>query len=203
MDKYYQIQKQLIVIDAINFCLEDYYFYGVWSKYNPLSPISQVCNIGLFDNNCFNIHNIDQNWLVQISFIMMVLIIIRNKLKKTIKFSDNEKNHDKFVIQMDLLEHENILSQKSKQELNFLKCLPEKILRKFPLKFMVSYLLLKEIDSNRINISSRRKEIILLSNIFLEKIYNMKFDFHTKLKAISNGEFRFLQLQVKYKLFNF
>mgnify|MGYP001808004764 CR=1 FL=1 len=45
-------------MDDINFDLEYYYIYGVWSKYNPLSPISQVGNIGIFESNCFNIHNV-------------------------------------------------------------------------------------------------------------------------------------------------
>ncbi|CAD8133591.1 unnamed protein product [Paramecium octaurelia] len=151
MDQYYQIYKQLIDIDDINFDREDYYFYGVWSKYTPLSPISQVGNIGLFDSTCFNIHNIVGQASQSVSLLYYDCLDYNQKqITKTIIFSDNERQQYQFEIQIDPMEYENVWHffqifgqpQKSKLELIVSqlekKLLHEIIQTKFPFKNMVS-----------------------------------------------------------------
>ncbi|CAD8075635.1 unnamed protein product [Paramecium primaurelia] len=74
-------------------------------------------------------------------------------------------------------------SQKSKQELNFQKRLPEKIVRKFPLKFMVSYLLLKEIDSKRINNLFKKEGNNFVKQHIFRKNLQYEIQFPHKIKG--------------------
>ncbi|CAD8128825.1 unnamed protein product [Paramecium sonneborni] len=141
----------MIEIDDINFDPEYYYFYGVWSKYNPLSPISQVGNIGIFNSNCFNIHNVINQASLSVSLLYYDCLDYNfRQITKTIIISDNEKNHQKFELFIDPLQYENVWyffqilgwPQKRKIELiilQFDKELLHQIIQiKFPQKQIIS-----------------------------------------------------------------
>ncbi|CAD8148222.1 unnamed protein product [Paramecium pentaurelia] len=57
MDPFYQLSTRMIDVDE-DFLNNQGIFYGIWTKYNPLSITQQLGPVRLMDSNCFHYQNI-------------------------------------------------------------------------------------------------------------------------------------------------
>ncbi|CAD8201980.1 unnamed protein product [Paramecium pentaurelia] len=86
----------------------DDFSYGVWSKYLPLSTISQVGLIGMFDSHCFLQNSIIENKTKEINLLYYDCVDQQtNTIQKKVQFlsSDNQMHNYKYEI--DPLMYEN------------------------------------------------------------------------------------------------
>ncbi|CAK76088.1 unnamed protein product (macronuclear) [Paramecium tetraurelia] len=82
--------------------------YGIWSKYNPLSTITQIGRFGLFDSLCFHLHNaIDQESQSLNLVYYDCLNSATKKITKTLLFINNLEEQNRFEITIDPLDYEN------------------------------------------------------------------------------------------------
>ncbi|CAD8215374.1 unnamed protein product [Paramecium octaurelia] len=99
LDPFYQVEHQFVKIKDDAFIQEKYFGYGICSKYNPLSAISQTGPIRLFDNRTSNEINL---------MYYDCLDYQANKIiTKTIKFVNNEDEQKEYEIQVDIFEYES------------------------------------------------------------------------------------------------
>ncbi|CAD8126702.1 unnamed protein product [Paramecium sonneborni] len=85
------------------------YGYGIWTRYNPLSTISQVGVVNLFDSDCYNIHNVVDQETQSLNLIYYdCLDYPLQKIKKIIQFIDNEGKEQRFELSLDGFEYENV-----------------------------------------------------------------------------------------------
>ncbi|CAD8066795.1 unnamed protein product [Paramecium primaurelia] len=82
--------------------------YGIWSKYNPLSTITQIGKFGLFDNHCFHLHNaIDQESKSLNLIYYDCLDSVSKKITKTLLFINNSDEQNRFEIIINPFDYEN------------------------------------------------------------------------------------------------
>ncbi|CAD8188112.1 unnamed protein product [Paramecium octaurelia] len=109
MDSFYQFSSETIDLNEIVGSDEISYGYGVWSKYNPLSTISQVGTIGLFDSDCFHIHNAVDQQSQSLNFIYYDCLDYSSlKIVKTITFIDEVGEQHNFEVNIDSFQYENV-----------------------------------------------------------------------------------------------
>ncbi|CAD8092588.1 unnamed protein product [Paramecium primaurelia] len=108
MDSLYQYCQQSIILQG-NTQISSAFRYGLWSKYNPLTSIIQVGNVGLFDSNCFHLHSAVEELSLSLNLIYYDCIDDSlKKISKTIAFIDNNDMQNSFTIDIDPFEYENI-----------------------------------------------------------------------------------------------
>ncbi|CAD8162326.1 unnamed protein product [Paramecium pentaurelia] len=109
MDSFYQFSSEKIELNQIGESDEFSYEYGIWSKYNPLSNISQVGMIGIFDSDCFHIHNVVDQQTQSLNLIYYDYLHYESyKIYKTLQFIDNEGQQHHFEFLIDNFEYENV-----------------------------------------------------------------------------------------------
>ncbi|CAD8070407.1 unnamed protein product [Paramecium primaurelia] len=109
MNPYYQFQQYEFEFHDLEFSNNDCFIYGIWSKYNPLSIISQVGNIGLFESTCFHLHNIIDKSSQSLNLIYYDCIDYNSQIiKKTLKFVNEDNILYQFEITIEPLQYENI-----------------------------------------------------------------------------------------------
>ncbi|CAD8125180.1 unnamed protein product [Paramecium sonneborni] len=104
-----QIQRNNIQINEEDYSISNFFTYGIWSKYNPLSIIKQNGLYGLFDSNCYQLHN-------AIDFEQQSLNLIyydfldyeQQSITKIIQFIGNDNRQHIFEINIGEYEYENI-----------------------------------------------------------------------------------------------
>ncbi|CAD8128827.1 unnamed protein product [Paramecium sonneborni] len=109
MDSSYQYSSEIIDLKQLGESEEISYGYGIWSKYNPLSTISQVGMIGLFDSDCFHISNVVDQQTLSLNLIYYDCLDFHlQQIQKTIQFIDNEGKQHKYQLNIDNFEYENV-----------------------------------------------------------------------------------------------
>ncbi|CAD8103714.1 unnamed protein product [Paramecium sonneborni] len=82
--------------------------YGIWSKYNPLSTITQIGKFGLFDNYCFHLHNAIDLESKSLNLIYYdCLDSVSKKITKTLLFINNLEEQNRFEIIINPFDYEN------------------------------------------------------------------------------------------------
>ncbi|CAD8209833.1 unnamed protein product [Paramecium octaurelia] len=108
IDSQYQVAQQLVKIRDYDFQLTKYFSYGIWSKYTPLSAIPQTGPVGLFDSNCYHIHNILDRKRNEINLIYYdCLDYEAKKITKALKFVNNEDEQKEYVIEVEIFYYES------------------------------------------------------------------------------------------------
>ncbi|CAD8072151.1 unnamed protein product [Paramecium primaurelia] len=108
MDSFHQFSSEKIDLTQIGESNEISYGYGIWSKYNPLSNISQVGSIGLLDSDCFHLHNVVDQETESLNLIYYDCLDYQSqKIYKTLQFIDNEGQNHYFELNIDNFEYEN------------------------------------------------------------------------------------------------
>ncbi|CAD8087605.1 unnamed protein product [Paramecium sonneborni] len=104
----YQFKTEQMNLKFQDFVLNQYFTYGLWSKYIPLGQISQIGRIGLFDSNCFHLHNAADSETMKVDFIYFdCLDIDLMQITKGIQFFDNEGNFHSYNITVDSQDYES------------------------------------------------------------------------------------------------
>ncbi|CAD8085140.1 unnamed protein product [Paramecium primaurelia] len=108
LDPLYQVAHQQVMIGDKDFAPTKYFSYGIWSKYNPLSPIPQTGPVGLFDSNCYQLHHILDQRSNEINLIYYdCLDYEANLITKSIKFVNNENQQKTYEIEIEPFEYED------------------------------------------------------------------------------------------------
>ncbi|CAD8156187.1 unnamed protein product [Paramecium octaurelia] len=82
--------------------------YGIWSKYNPLSTITQMGKFGLFDSHCFHLHNVIDQESQSLNLVYYdCLNSASKKITKTLLFINNRDEQNRFEITIDPFDYEN------------------------------------------------------------------------------------------------
>ncbi|CAK67646.1 unnamed protein product (macronuclear) [Paramecium tetraurelia] len=109
MDSLYQYSQESIVISEKAPSIFNAFRYGLWSKYNPLTNILQVGNVGMFDSDCFLLHSAVEELSLALNLIYYDCVDYSSKkVQKTIAFIDNDEVEHSFTITIDPLEYENV-----------------------------------------------------------------------------------------------
>ncbi|CAD8097972.1 unnamed protein product [Paramecium primaurelia] len=109
MDSMYQYSQESIVIIENTSSILNAFRYGLWSKYNPLTNILQVGNVGLFDSDCFLLHSAVEELSQALNLIYYDCINYSSKkIQKNIAFIDNNELQHSFKIDIDPFEYENV-----------------------------------------------------------------------------------------------
>ncbi|CAD8107810.1 unnamed protein product [Paramecium sonneborni] len=109
LNPYYQFYQQEFEFKDDDFNENDCFIYGIWSKYNPLSIISQVGSIGLFDSNYYHIHNIVGKSSQNLNLIYYDYLEYNSQtIQKTVEFMNENDKIFKFEISIDAFQYENI-----------------------------------------------------------------------------------------------
>ncbi|CAK72922.1 unnamed protein product (macronuclear) [Paramecium tetraurelia] len=104
----YQIQTQELSFKLEDLASNQYFSYGLWSKYLPLRQISQIGKIGIFDSNCYHLHNSVDSSTVKIDLIYFdCLDFDEKKITKVIQFFDYDGIFHSYDIKLDQWEYEN------------------------------------------------------------------------------------------------
>ncbi|CAD8109139.1 unnamed protein product [Paramecium sonneborni] len=80
-------------INAYNYQTETQFSFAIWSRYSPLSNNNQVGQVGIFDSNCFHLHNVVEQSSQFINFLLYdCLDYSTKKIKRKVQFvtSDNQ-----------------------------------------------------------------------------------------------------------------
>ncbi|CAD8082824.1 unnamed protein product [Paramecium primaurelia] len=104
-----QFERKIIQLTDNGYVTNSCLTYGLWSKFNPLSAISQVGYQGIFDSHCFHLHNamdLEQQNLNIVYFDC--LDYESKKITKTIQFINNQNQQIRFDLVIDTFEYENI-----------------------------------------------------------------------------------------------
>ncbi|CAD8064194.1 unnamed protein product [Paramecium sonneborni] len=109
MDPLYQVnQNKIFLIDG-QFTYENGFNYGLWSKYNPFSLISQVGPVGLFESNCFQLQNAVSLETQSLNLIYFDCLDYQSSLiTKSIYFVNNNNEQHKIQIKIDNFEYEDV-----------------------------------------------------------------------------------------------
>ncbi|CAD8102842.1 unnamed protein product [Paramecium sonneborni] len=108
LQQQYQIYKDQIDFSNLQFKINTVLMYGIWSKYNPLSPIAKIGPVGQFESNCYLIHYAMSIQNENINLIYYdCLYYIERTILKTIEFVNEDNNQNKFEIQIDNKKYEN------------------------------------------------------------------------------------------------
>ncbi|CAD8193801.1 unnamed protein product [Paramecium octaurelia] len=109
MDSLYQYSQESIVISEKTLSNFNAFRYGLWSKYNPLTNIQQVGNVGLFDSNCFLLHSAVEELSQALNLMYYDCVDYSSKkVQKKIVFIDNDEVEHSFSIDINPLEYENV-----------------------------------------------------------------------------------------------
>ncbi|CAD8095639.1 unnamed protein product [Paramecium sonneborni] len=109
LNPYYQIYQQEFDFREGDYGENDCFIYGIWSKYNPLSIVSQVGSIGLFDSNYYHLHNIVGKSSQNLNLIYYdYLEFSSQKIYKILEFINEDDKISRFEISIDALQYENI-----------------------------------------------------------------------------------------------
>ncbi|CAD8101954.1 unnamed protein product [Paramecium sonneborni] len=104
----YQIYKEEIDFSNSQFEIDTLLMYGIWSKYNPLSPIAKVGPVGQLDSNCYLIHYAISIQNEKLNLIYYdCLYYINRTILKSVEFVDEDNNQKKFEIPINSKEYEN------------------------------------------------------------------------------------------------
>ncbi|CAD8119769.1 unnamed protein product [Paramecium sonneborni] len=108
LDSEYQSAYQQVKIDDDNFLSNKLFTFGLWQRYNPLSTISQVGQIGLFDSNCYHLLNIIDTISDEINLIYYDCLDYEAKtITKYVKFVNNDDEQKIFKIDIEAFNYEN------------------------------------------------------------------------------------------------
>ncbi|CAD8087594.1 unnamed protein product [Paramecium primaurelia] len=108
MNPAYQYQRKFIQLTENEYTTNTCLTYGLWSKYNPLSTITQVGMYGLFDSHCFHLHNaIEQNSQSLNLIYYDCLDSVSRKIIKKILFINNLDEQVRLQIEIDSFDYEN------------------------------------------------------------------------------------------------
>ncbi|CAD8126694.1 unnamed protein product [Paramecium sonneborni] len=58
MNDDYQMYTKQFQIDSNDYIPTSYFSYGIWSRYTPLGRNNQIGTVGIFDSQCFHLHNV-------------------------------------------------------------------------------------------------------------------------------------------------
>ncbi|CAD8080777.1 unnamed protein product [Paramecium sonneborni] len=104
----YQFQIEQLNLQNQDFGLNQYFTYGLWSKYIPLGQISQIGRIGIFDSNCFHLHNAADSQTMKVDLIYFDCLDSElMQITKGIQFYDNFGNFHSYNITLDQWEYES------------------------------------------------------------------------------------------------
>ncbi|CAD8151363.1 unnamed protein product [Paramecium octaurelia] len=104
----YQILTQQVTFKIEDMITNDYFSYGVWSKYLPLRQISQIGKIGIFDSNCYHLHNSADSLTLSVDLIYFdCLDFDQMKITKYIQFYDYDGTFHSYEIALDQWEYES------------------------------------------------------------------------------------------------
>ncbi|CAD8117743.1 unnamed protein product [Paramecium sonneborni] len=105
----YQFYQQEFNFKDGDYSGNDCFIYGIWSKYNPLSIVSQVGSVGLFDSNYYHLHNIVSMSSENLNLIYYDYLEFNSqKIKKILEFINEDDIITRFEISIDALQYENI-----------------------------------------------------------------------------------------------
>ncbi|CAD8126466.1 unnamed protein product [Paramecium sonneborni] len=108
MDPLYQIYRYHLKQQNFNYPYQICFQYGIWSKYNPLSIISQVGLIGIFDSNCYQFHHAVEQTTKSLILIYYVCIDQEKmSINKFIEFSNDFGEQFKFEVPIDIFQLED------------------------------------------------------------------------------------------------
>ncbi|CAD8048455.1 unnamed protein product [Paramecium primaurelia] len=108
LDPAYQVAQQLVKIEEEISQPNQCFNFGLWSKYNPLSSISQVGPVGIFGSNCYQLLNIID--IINNEIIFMYYDCLdneKNQIKKYIKFVKDDGEQKIYEIQIEGNEYES------------------------------------------------------------------------------------------------
>ncbi|CAD8102338.1 unnamed protein product [Paramecium sonneborni] len=90
-----------------SFEIEECMIYGMWSRYVPLSTISQTGPVGIFDSSCYHLNSVQEKENKRINFIYYDCINIKEmNVKKIVQFISNEGKQYKFEKTLDSMKYE-------------------------------------------------------------------------------------------------
>ncbi|CAD8105197.1 unnamed protein product [Paramecium sonneborni] len=104
-----QVQRKMVQLNDENYVIRSCVTYGLWSKFNPLSIKAQVGQYGIFDSQCFHLHNAMDFELKNLNIVYFDCINKESrKIIKTIKFINQKNQQFKFDIVIDEFDYEDI-----------------------------------------------------------------------------------------------
>ncbi|CAK63537.1 unnamed protein product (macronuclear) [Paramecium tetraurelia] len=93
---------------GVDFAKLDYFNYGIWSKYLPLSIISQVGLIGMFDSHCYLLSSISEYTNLQINLLYYDCVDqSTNTVYKKVQFLGSDNQIYTYKFEIDPLIYEN------------------------------------------------------------------------------------------------
>ncbi|CAD8094633.1 unnamed protein product [Paramecium sonneborni] len=109
MNKDNQIQTYNFQIDLEKY-IDDFSFaFGLWSKYLPLSWISQIGKFGILDSNCYHLHSAQDSQTNEVIFLYSdCLDYNKQKIKKQVQFFSNDEQYHNFEVVIDANNYENV-----------------------------------------------------------------------------------------------
>ncbi|CAD8101503.1 unnamed protein product [Paramecium primaurelia] len=108
LDPYYQVAYQSVKIDDEIIQPNQFFSYGLWSRYNPLSAISQVGPVGIFGSNCYQLLNIIDKVDGGITFMYFdCLHNEKYQITKEIKFVNDNGEQKVYETQIEAQEYES------------------------------------------------------------------------------------------------
>ncbi|CAD8089305.1 unnamed protein product [Paramecium sonneborni] len=109
IDQQYQISKQSIRLSDNEYQSSNGFRYGLWSRYNPLTQITQLGIINQFESNCLLLHSAVEEKTYSLNFLYSDCLDYANKkIKKKIAFIDNNNEEHIFEEKVDIFEYENV-----------------------------------------------------------------------------------------------
>ncbi|CAD8208304.1 unnamed protein product [Paramecium octaurelia] len=108
LDPFYQVAHQSVKIQDVDFQPNKYFSYGIWSKYTPLSAIPKTGPVGLFESDCYHLHNVFDQESNELNLIYYdCLDYEAMKITKTIKFVNDKDEQKIYQIEIEIFQYES------------------------------------------------------------------------------------------------
>ncbi|CAD8089118.1 unnamed protein product [Paramecium sonneborni] len=109
LDPQNQEYQQIILLKNDDLTINDFLVYGLWSKYNPLSIIKQIGPVGMFESDCFQLHNAISLQNKNLNLIYYDCLNYQTKtISKEIQYITRRNEQYKLNTKIDVFEYENI-----------------------------------------------------------------------------------------------
>ncbi|CAD8182801.1 unnamed protein product [Paramecium octaurelia] len=103
-----QFERKIIQLEDDSYQTNSCLSYGVWQKFNPLSAISQVGLLGIFDSHCFHLHNAIDFEQQNLNILYFDCLNYESKkIIKTVQFINNQNQYTRFDLVINSFDYEN------------------------------------------------------------------------------------------------